>query len=98
MVKEQFLKNMGISAFPENTELTRWFPGDSMSVHADNEWQEEFANTMKDDPHPTGYRDYSGIFYLNDTYEGGEIYFPRLDIEIKPKKRFITYISFWIRS
>lgn len=76
----------GDFAFPENTELTRWFPGDSMSVHADNEWQEEFANAMKDDPHPTGYRDYSGIFYLNDTYEGGEIYFPRLDIEIKPKK------------
>ena len=29
---------------------------------------------------------YSAFFYLNDNYEGGEIYFPNLDFEYKPVK------------
>tara|TARA_Y100000389_G_C17450864_1_gene514695 strand:- start:1512 stop:2096 length:585 start_codon:yes stop_codon:yes gene_type:complete len=79
-------KNFGELAFPDNTELTFWNPGDSMSVHSDNSWQEDAPDHVKDMEHPTKYRDYSVIFYLNDDYEGGEIYFPDHDIEISPKK------------
>ena len=57
-----------------------------MSVHSDNSWQEDAPDHVKDMEHPTNYRDYSVIFYLNDDYEGGEIYFPDHDIEISPKK------------
>lgn len=83
--QKNIIEHFGEYCYPENTELTRWFPGDNMSVHADNSWPEEAKEQMKDHPHPTAYRDYSGIFYLNDAYGGGEIYFPRLDVEIKPK-------------
>ena len=32
------------------------------------------------------HRDLSGIVYVNDDYEGGELYFTALDIAIKPKR------------
>ena len=73
-------------SYPENTELVKWIPGDSMSIHSDNSWTEgNGLETQKGVDHPTKYRTYSAIFYINDDYEGGEIYFPNWDIEIKPK-------------
>jgi hypothetical protein len=35
-------------------------------------------------PHPTEHRDFASIIYLNDDYAGGEVYFPRLDLVVKP--------------
>jgi hypothetical protein len=29
---------------------------------------------------------FTSIIYLNDDYEGGELYFPRFDLTIKPKQ------------
>lgn len=79
-------KNFGELVFPDNTELTFWNPGDKMSVHSDNSWQKDAPDHIKETEHPTKYRDYSVIFYLNDDYKGGEIYFPDHDIKIEPKK------------
>lgn len=39
-------------------------------------------------PHQDGTQDglkFSAVLYLNEDYEGGEIFFPELDIKIKPK-------------
>lgn len=37
----------------------------------------------------------SMLFYINDDYEGGELYFPALDLEYKPKAGdFITFPSY----
>jgi|DEB0MinimDraft_12_1074336.scaffolds.fasta_scaffold15660_2 hypothetical protein len=73
-------------SYPENTELVKWLPGDSMSVHSDNSWTEgNGLEEKKGIDHPTKYRTYSAIFYINDDYDGGEIYFPNWGIEIKPK-------------
>ena len=38
------------------------------------------------------YRYFAGIVYLNDDYEGGELYFTALDIAIKPRRG--TFVGF----
>jgi predicted 2-oxoglutarate/Fe(II)-dependent dioxygenase YbiX len=65
---------------PDNTELTRWKEGSEMTPHSDNSWPD---GDRKD--HPTSFRTWSGIYYINDDYEGGEIYFPELEWSFKPK-------------
>lgn len=63
--------------FADTVQLVRWKPGMSMPPHADR------AN--KDNtPHEFAHRDFASIVYLNDGYEGGELYFPRLDIMVRP--------------
>ena len=49
-----------------------------MKPHADN------ANPDRT-PHPMAYREFAGVAYLNDDYEGGELYFTALDIAVKPR-------------
>lgn len=66
--------------FPDNTELTRWESGRDMTPHSDNSWPD---GDQKD--HPTSFRTWSAIYYINDDYEGGEIYFPGLDWHFKPE-------------
>jgi hypothetical protein len=60
-------------------QIVRWQPGMFMLPHADN------ANP-DDSEHRMGYRDFSGVFYLNDDYEGGELYFTALDVAVKPRR------------
>lgn len=66
--------------FPDNTELTRWETGREMTAHSDNSWPDGDQTD-----HPTSFRTWSAIYYINDLYEGGEIYFPRLDWSMKPE-------------
>lgn len=35
---------------------------------------------------PTYVATISAVIYLNDDYEGGELYFPRFDVDLKPKR------------
>jgi 2OG-Fe(II) oxygenase superfamily len=60
-------------------QLVQWPIGLSMRPHADR------ANP-DGSPHGMPYRHYAGILYLNDDYEGGELYFTALDIAIKPRR------------
>jgi hypothetical protein len=50
--------------------IARWFVGNSQEPHADK----------------THYPDYDigSVIYLNNEYEGGEIYFPQHNIELRP--------------
>lgn len=56
----------------ENTPIKRYFVGSSMGPHFDGQDGDEDLV-------------YSLCTYLNDDYEGGELYFPNQDITIKPK-------------
>lgn len=49
-----------------------WQPGQSGSPHIDAIEKEPFI-------------EYSAVIYLNDDYEGGEIYFPKQNFEHRPK-------------
>jgi hypothetical protein len=50
--------------------LSLWNAGTEAGVHSDSNLAE--------------YIMYSTVVYLNDNYDGGEIYFPNQDVEIKP--------------
>jgi hypothetical protein len=60
-------------------QLVKWEAGMFMRPHADNANPDGSAHQM-------AHRDLSGVLYLNDDYEGGELYFTALDIAIKPKR------------
>lgn len=70
---------------PDNTELVKWKKGREMSVHSDNSWPD--GNKLN---HPTSFRTWSGIFYINDNYEGGEIEFPSKDFIYKPESNSLV--------
>jgi hypothetical protein len=63
--------------FADTVQLVRWREGMSMPPHADR------ANP-DGSPHAMPHRDFASIVYLNDDYTGGELYFPRLDLLVKP--------------
>lgn len=64
--------------FADTLQLVRWSEGMHMVPHADR------ANA-DGSPHPFAHRDFASIIYLNDDYDGGEIYFPALDAMLKPR-------------
>ena len=65
--------------YPDLLQIVSWQAGMFMSPHADN------ANP-DGSHHHMSHRELSGVVYVNDDYEGGELYFTALDIAIKPKR------------
>jgi hypothetical protein len=63
--------------FADTVQLVRWRTGMHMPTHADRAHPDGR-------PHGMAYRDFGSVVYLNDAYEGGELYFPRLDLAVKP--------------
>ena len=58
--------------------MHRFGPGHYLSEHCD---QKRFPDVA----HPHTVRKLTMAMYLNDNYEGGELYFPRRDFKLKPK-------------
>lgn len=66
---------------PTNPTIVRWLPGQLQNPHADKELHEgNDAGKPNDFP----WYDIGSLFYLNDDYEGGELYFPKQGLEFKP--------------
>ncbi len=64
--------------YADTVQLVFWNDGMFMPPHADN------ANP-DGAPHGMAWRNFSSVVYLNDDYDGGELYFTALDQYIKPK-------------
>ena len=79
-IVENFYK---VRVQPTGTTIVRWLPGQFQNPHADKELHEGPDAGM---PNDFPYYDLSSLFYLNDDYEGGELYFPLQDVKFKPKK------------
>lgn len=61
--------------------IVKWPVGSRQDPHADKELHEgPDAGTPNDFPH----YDIASLFYFNDDYEGGELFFPTQGIEFKP--------------
>jgi hypothetical protein len=77
---EEFYK---VEVIPTGATIVKWLPGQLQRPHADKELHEgPDAGLPNDFPH----YDLSSLFYLNDDYEGGELYFPLQGVQFKPKK------------
>ena len=70
--------------YPDYLGLVKWEIGDMQHPHADGE-------NPNNESHPFSWRNFGCVFYLNDNYEGGEIYFPNQNIEIKPKPNTLVF-------
>ena len=64
--------------YADLAHIVQWPMGSAMQPHADNAHPDG-------SPHPMAHRDFAGVTYLNDDYDGGELYFTALDIAVKPK-------------
>ena len=77
LVKRMVETEYGVALVSTGSQLNRWRVGDKQSPHADKQ-------EVDGGPNCCPMYDLSSIFYLNDDYEGGELYFPNQDFEIKP--------------
>jgi hypothetical protein len=71
-----------VDALPTSPAMVRWLPGQLQMPHADKELHE---GENRGKPNDFPFYDIAGLFYINDDYEGGELYFPDQGIEFKPK-------------
>lgn len=72
----------GVDAYPTSPAIVRWLPGQLQMPHADKELHE---GDGRGKPNDFPYYDIAGLFYINDDYEGGELYFPNQGIQFKPQ-------------
>lgn len=73
----------GVDALPTSPAMVRWLPGQLQMPHADKELHE---GENKGKPNDFPYYDLAGLFYINEDYVGGELYFPNQGIQFKPKR------------
>jgi hypothetical protein len=82
-LKVEVDKFFNVDASPTSAALVRWLPGQYQRPHADKELHE---GENRGKPNNFPYYDIAGLFYLNDDYEGGELYFPEQGLQFKPKR------------
>lgn len=77
---EQILKenlNIEDELFGDLLAFSRWPVGYDLKPHADSE-------NPNNQPHPFSHRNFGAMVYLNDNFEGGEIFFPNQNFSMKP--------------
>ncbi len=87
-LKSEVDKFFNVDASPTSPAMVRWLPGQLQMPHADKELH------VGDDagkPNDFPWYDLATIIYINDDYEGGELYFPNQDIQFKPKKGAVYF-------
>jgi hypothetical protein len=70
--------------YSDSIMLCRWDVGKQLTPHIDNQDTHEYS---------TPWRNYSSLVYLNNDYEGGEIFFPRLNLSLKPAAGMLVIFS-----
>jgi len=80
-LKKEVDKFFDVDVQATGPAIVRWPVGTRQDPHADKELHEgPDAGTPNDFPH----YDIASIFYFNDDYDGGELFFPMQGIEFKP--------------
>ena len=73
-----------VEVSPTGPAIVRWPVGARQEPHADKELHD---GPDAGKPNSFPWYDIGTVFYFNDNYEGGELYFPKQAIEFKPKAR-----------
>ena len=82
--REGFVRELrGFYSVPEmlysdTVHLVRWREGQSMRAHADNAH-------LDGTPNEYPWRDFATVLYLNDDFDGGELFFERTGLTLKPR-------------
>ena len=71
-----------VDAAPTSPAMVRWLPGQFQMPHADKELH---SGPDAGKPNDFPWYDIAGLFYINDDYDGGELYFPNQGIQFKPR-------------
>lgn len=83
-MRKKIEEHFDSKVIPTGPCIVRWPVGTRQEPHADKEMHEgDYAGK----PNAFPWYDIGTVFYLNDDYEGGELYFPLQGIEFKPKPR-----------
>ena len=70
--------NVDKEIYPDILQVVKWPVGMEQPVHADCCYESGHE-------HPTPWRIFGAVLYLNDDFEGGETYYPEHDIKISPE-------------
>jgi predicted 2-oxoglutarate/Fe(II)-dependent dioxygenase YbiX len=73
-LEEKF--NVSLSSRPP--AIVKWKPGTEQRPHADKQLTDGRVNEFPD-------YDINSLFYYNDDFEGGELYYPQHDVTVRPK-------------
>jgi len=83
LLQELLFKRYGIRfSHPEACAILRYLPGQGYKRHVDNLL---LASRFQELENGIPTRDVSIVGYLNDDFEGGETFFDRQNIKVKPK-------------
>lgn len=72
-------QNTDKEIYCEHFSISKWPVGYDLQPHADAENPPEFPK------HLYPWRDFGAVTFLNEDFEGGILYYPNKDLEIKPK-------------
>jgi hypothetical protein len=88
-LKVEVDKHFRVDAWATSPTMVRWIPGNQQLPHADKELHkyEQWGGhpDREGQPNDFPFYDIAGLFYVNEDYEGGELYFPEQGIQFKPK-------------
>lgn len=80
-LKVEVDKFFDVDARETGPAIVRWPVGSRQEPHADKEFH---TGPEKGRANDFPWYDLAGLFYFNDDYEGGELYFPQHGIEFQP--------------
>jgi hypothetical protein len=88
-LKKEVDKFFNVDAKATGPTVVKWNKGQYQLPHADKELHKykEWGGSPEVEGKPNDFPHYdiAGLFYINDDYEGGELYFPEQGIQFKPK-------------
>ena len=83
-VKCEIESTMSVELGPNVPSIVRWLPGNGQAPHADKQLLDGTPNSYPEN-------DIASLIYINDDYDGGEIFFPNQSIQLKPPKNSLIF-------